>query len=195
AYLNKEFGPEHRFFIQPLFKRNGMTPRQVVARALEYRDEVGGGDTEGDGRRDGQLWALFDRDQHHDIPAAMREARVGGVRVGFSHPSFDLWLLLHFTDVSEQQSGSSRIVHEKLRQHAGFETFDIHNDKSIGERRVDALRGKQGDATRRAKKLVDECPTGACSASDDHTSHCDPLRRDPSTNVWRLLVELGIVNP
>jgi hypothetical protein len=122
AYLNKEFGPERQFFIQPLFKRNGMTPRQVVDRALEYHDEVVGSDTNRDDTR-GQLWALFDRDQHHGIATAIREARAGGVRMAFSNPSFDLWLLLHFTDVSGRQSGSSRIIHEKLRQHAGFEAF------------------------------------------------------------------------
>lgn len=134
AHLNKEFGPEHQFFIQPLFKRNGMTPSQVVDKALEYRDELGDDDTNRDN------------------------------------------------------------IHEKLRQQAGFERFDVHNDKSIRGRRADALRGKQGAATKRAKRLVDECPTGACSARDDHAAYCDPLRRDPSTDVWRLLAELGIVD-
>lgn len=26
-----------------------------------------------------------------------------------------------------------------------------------------------------------------------HAENCDPLKRDPSTDVWRLLVHLGIV--
>ncbi|WP_432834154.1 RloB family protein [Dactylosporangium sp. CA-092794] len=186
AMLNREFGSDHQFLIHPLYKRNGMTPTRVVAKALEQRDEV----ASGDGRV--QLWALFDRDQHHEIPQAMRAARAGGVRVAFSHPSFDLWLLLHFTDVSGQQDGSSRIVHQKLRQCTGFETFDLHNDKSVSGPRAQALHGRYLDAVRRAKRLVDDCPSGACSASDGHVQSCDALRRDPSTDVWQLLVELGI---
>jgi hypothetical protein len=165
-----------------------MSPRRVVARALEQQDEVVAGDDRV------QIWALFDRDEHPEIPQAMRDARAGGVRVGFSHPSFDLWLLLHFTDTSGQQGGSSRIVHEKLRQCPGFETFDSHNDKSVTGRRAQALIGKHASAVKRAKKLIDDCPTGSCSASGGHMTHCDPLQRDPSTDVWQLLVELRIVN-
>ena len=187
THLNREFGSDHQFLIHPLYKRNGMTPGRVVARALEQRDEVLAGDDRV------QLWALFDRDRHRDIPQAIREARDGGVHVAFSHPSFDLWLLLHFTDTSGQQGGSSRIVHEKLRQFAGFETFDSHNDKSVAGRRAQALTGRHTDAVQRAKRLVDKCSSGACSASTGHAPHCDPLQRDPSTDMWRLLVELGIV--
>jgi len=97
AFLNREFGSDHQFIIHPLSKRNGMSPSRVVTRALEQRDEL----VAGDGRV--QLWALFDRDQHQDIRQAMRDAPGGGVRVAFSHPSFDLWLLLHFTAASGRQ--------------------------------------------------------------------------------------------
>jgi len=187
AALNHEFGSDHQFLIHPLYKRNGMSPRRVVSRALDHRDEVDVGDDRV------QLWALFDRDQHHDIPQAMRDARAGGVRVAFSHPSFDLWPLLHFTDVSGRQGGSSRVVHQKLRQCHGFEGFGSRDDKSVGGRRAEALGGKHTDAVKRAKRLVDDCPTEACSATDGHADHCDPIRRDPSTDVWRLLVELGVV--
>ncbi|MFD0817890.1 RloB family protein [Micromonospora zhanjiangensis] len=189
AFLNHEFGSQHQFLIHPLWKRNGMTPRRVVERALEQRDEV----TVGEDRV--QLWAMFDRDQHRDIPQAMRYARDNGVRVAFSHPSFDLWLLLHFTGVSGRQGGSSRTVHQKLREFAGFETFDSHNDKSMTGRRALALQGRHLAAAKRAKRLVDDCPTGDCTSSGGHANHCDPLRRDPSTDVWMLLVELGIVQP
>jgi hypothetical protein len=187
AILNREFGSEHQFLIHPLYKRNGMSPTRVVAKALEQRDEV----TSGDGRV--QLWALFDRDEHQGIPQAMRDAKAGGVQVAFSHPSFDLWLLLHFTDASGQQDGSSRIVHQKLRQCAGFETFDLHNDKSVSGSRAQALRGKHVAAVSRAKGWL-TCPAGACSANDGHATYCDVLRRDPSTDVWQFLVELGIVD-
>jgi hypothetical protein len=120
---------------------------------LEQRDEVVAGD------RRVQLWALFDRDQHQDIPQAMRDARDGGVRVAFSHPSFDLWLLLHFTSTSGQQGGSSRIVHQKLRQCAGFETFDSHNDKSVtgqtGAGLARQARGRRQTGEETGRRLSD----------------------------------------
>lgn len=188
TYLNREFGSERQFLIHPLYRRNGMRPHQVVAKALEQRAEV-----TDDGRV--QLWALFDRDQHGDIPQALREARVGGVRVAFSNPSFDLWLLLHFTEMPGRQGGSSRLVHEKLRQCAGFEDFGVRNDKGVKGRRARALDGRHAAAVRRARRLPDECLDGDCSVGDGHAAGCDPLRRDPSTEVWRLVVELGILDP
>ncbi|HZN17513.1 MAG TPA: RloB family protein [Micromonosporaceae bacterium] len=188
GFLNRELGSELRFLIHPLYRSNGMTPTRVVARALEQRDEI----RHGSGLV--QLWAIFDRDQHHDILQAMRDAEAGGVTVAFSHPSFELWLLLHFSDFSGQQGGSSRVIHGKLRGQAGFETFGARNDKSLHGLRVLAINGKQEAAVKRAKRLVEDCSTGECSASKGHAAHCDPLRRDPSTDMWRLLVELGIVS-
>jgi hypothetical protein len=57
-----------------------------------------------------EVWALFDRDQHTDVREAFArieehnaEAAVNSyedIQIGFSHPSFDLWLLLHFQQLS-----------------------------------------------------------------------------------------------
>jgi len=60
--------------------------------------------------------------------------------------------------------------------------------------RAQALHGKHTAAAKRAKRLIDDCPTGVCSASGGHATHCDPLHRDPSTDVWQLLTELGVVH-
>ncbi len=179
-YLNERFGDEHDFFIQPLWRRHGFKPGEVVSKALELRSE-------------GEVWAMFDRDEHPDIPQAMAAAKRGGVHVAFSHPSFDLWLLLHFTGFnSGRQNGSSKVVHEKLREHEGFETFGI-DDKSVRGERADALFGKEWIAARNARKLADDCATPACSAAAGHANHCDPLKRDPSTGVGELLVALKII--
>jgi hypothetical protein len=193
-YLNHEFGDAHGFIIHSLSEANGMKPRRVVRKALQHRDELDQPGEQAENTRRVQLWALFDRDQHIDIPEAMREATAGGVRVAFSHPSFDLWLLLHFVGVPDRQSGSSRLVHERLRRQPAFEAFAKSHDKGVTVRRVDALRGKHEAAATRARKLVEDCPTDGCSAVHGHATRCDPLQRDPSTDVWRLLVALGVVS-
>jgi hypothetical protein len=67
---------------------------------------------------------------------------------------------------------------------------------------------------RNARKLVGACPHGACSGRgldhseipgprtetheqwtrrSGHAENCDPFKRDPSSDVLRLLVQLGIV--
>lgn len=181
-YLNKEFAEDLRFRIQPLWRSNGLKPPEVVDAVLAQRTED---------EKD-EFWALFDRDEHVGIPQAIAKARKNDVQVAFSNPSFDLWLLLHFTAVSGAQGGSSAIVHEKLRKYPAFETFAI-GDKSVRNGRAEALKGKENAAARRARKLDDDCPNTACNKNDGHADHCDPLRRDPFTGVWELLVALKII--
>jgi len=45
-----------------------------------------------------ELWVVFDRDENtpQEVYAAFRLARQNGIRIAFSHPCFELWLLLHF---------------------------------------------------------------------------------------------------
>ncbi|MFD7816185.1 RloB family protein [Streptomyces sp. NPDC059785] len=213
-YLQNRFGNGEAtgqpFLIHTVKKKNGLKPEEVVeavkARAAE--DEA---------------WALFDRDQHTKIPQAVAEAAATGVEVCFSHPSFDLWLLLHFQPFGGAQSGSSELVHDKLRAaHPAFKNFDKRNDKSVKGQREEALEDKADKAITHAKMLLAQCEYGACKATqakivpprqryDDevaappspkpperwaarsgHAPGCPVLDRDPSTDVWRLLVSLGI---
>lgn len=208
-YLNERFGEGDGqagapFRIQPVYRRNGMSPAETVAAVREFAAED-------------EAWAVFDRDEHNDIPQAVKQAARSGVELAFSHPSFDLWLLLHFQPFCGAQSGRSKIVVEKLRQVKetdAFKDYDKKNDKSLTGARRAALYGLEGRAVARAKKLVDACAHGACRAAQADTSaadrdrsmcsteawaarsghapDCPLLRRDPSTDVWRLLVSLGI---
>jgi hypothetical protein len=45
---------------------------------------------------DDEFWAVFDRDQHHGIPEAFQIAKDSGVKIAFSNPCFEMWLLVHF---------------------------------------------------------------------------------------------------
>ncbi len=211
-YLVKRFGSGERtgqpFRIVPVYKANGLPPEQVVAIVRQYA------------RKD-ETWALFDRDQHTRIPQAVEEAAADATEICFSHPSFDLWLLLHFQAFSGQQSGVATNVVEKLRKASpAFQRFDKRNDKSVRGPRSDALKGKAKDAIAHAKSLVTQCEHGSCKSSQHraapvernhpdnpdhlpqsprkwaarsgHALDCKVLDRDPSTDVWRLLVSLGI---
>lgn len=185
-----------------------MRPTETVAAVRRYADTD-------------EAWVLFDRDgrdRDADIRRALLEAAASKIEVGFSHPSFDLWLLMHFQSFSGAQSGSSKIVVEKLRgarDAEAFNDYDKRGDKSVKGARRDALRGRESTATTNARALVNACAHGACdaaqarekpvdrnaavesweswSARSGHASDCPALSRDPSTDVWRLLAALDIV--
>jgi hypothetical protein len=136
----------------------------------------------------------FARLREHNIAAAQNHHREVGI--AFSHPSFDLWLLLHFQSLTTPQDGSSDQVHEKLREYPSFERFaaKTSGSKSITEARAAQLMPRTETAVRNARALIKQCPGGGCSPSAGHAAGCDPLRRDPSTDVWRMIQSLGIVN-
>lgn len=208
-YLNERFGDGsltggRRFRIQPVYAKNGLTPARAVAKVQETAEED-------------EAWALFDRDQHHDIPEALELAAETGTEVCFSHPSFDLWLLLHFQAFGGKRSGSSKDVVDALRQaDPAFKNFDKRNDKSVKDGRREALKKKESAAVSHARSLVKQCEHGRCKAESTrkdryrwegaperpdpliphpgHATDCPVLDRDPSTDVWRLLVSLEIVD-
>ncbi|MFI1071899.1 RloB family protein [Streptomyces puniciscabiei] len=157
AYLNRRFGDGERtgqpFIIHAVWKKNGYKPEEAVdaVKAKAAEDEA---------------WALFDRDEHTRIPQALAEAAATGVEVCFSHPSFDLWLLLHFQAFGGRQSGSSNGVKEKLRKaDPAFKNFDRRNDKSVKGPRAKALEQKAAQAIAHAQALVSGCEHGACKAA------------------------------
>ncbi|MDJ0379484.1 RloB family protein [Streptomyces sp. G-G2] len=212
ALLNREYGKREGFFLRFCKAGEGLRPDEVVDRVIAEASSPAD-----------EKWALFDRDSedHRDvvIPKAMSRAREAGVQVGFSHPSFELWLLLHFRPFTSQEDGRSDAIKDLLRKHPkakGFEEYDEHageRGKGLAGQRGQSLVGTEKDAVRNARKLVGNCSHGGCSAKNanhdkipgprtethdewtqrsGHAAGCDPLKRDPSTDLWRLLTSLGI---
>jgi hypothetical protein len=205
--LNNAFGQRRGFRINnPFVRASGLKPLDVAERAIQAAGsgEGGGSGTDTSSYPLQEVWALFDRDQHQGIREAFvevkrhnAEARERGmlkIEVAFSHPSFDLWLLLHFQPLTNPQGGSSDTVRRKLREYPGFENFGT-SSKRITQDRAARLMAPEhiGAAVKYARALVGQCQTGDCSPAKGHVSGCDPLRRDPSTDVWCLIESLGIV--
>lgn len=231
------------FRIQPYSKPKGMRPTETVESLIQRLNGRGsrqarpksshkntgylpdnsvGIDDGGDDYFE-EAWALFDRDRSDrddDLQRAFALAAANNIEVGFSSPSFDLWLLLHFQAFSGTQQGNCSVVVEKLRRaHPAFSGFDRRNNsKGLTPQRFAALLEDEGvvKAVRHARSLVNACPHGDCkagraqtdrvrsgmaesvdrpqwSARSGHSAHCSELGRDPSSDVWRLLVNLGIV--
>lgn len=220
ALLNHAYGAEKKFHLH--FCRhshpNGLRPVEVVERVIAEAD-----------RPDDEKWALFDRDSGDKTPEDIREAMSlaaeHGVHVALSHPSFELWLLLHFKQHTSAENGRSATVLDRLRAHPdanGFADYAKQSGdrgKGLGPRREGALLGREKTAITNARALVGLCPhpPGGCSAKHlteiepipgprsetketyeewnrrtGHAATCDPVQRDPSADVWRLLVSLGI---
>ncbi|MBR0984666.1 RloB domain-containing protein [Bradyrhizobium liaoningense] len=79
--------------IDLIIEKGAGVPLSILRRAREIlanRDHDFG--------QNDQVWAVFDRDDHPEVARAISEAIASGIRVGFSNPCFELWLVLHYRD-------------------------------------------------------------------------------------------------
>lgn len=210
--LNNNFGDQYRFWIETQYvHKNGLKPTEVAEYAVEAATDVkerGGRGADASPHPLGHVWALFDRDEHAGVQAAFARLRrhnaetakrgtARRIEIAFSSPSFDLWMLLHFQMLTNPQYGSNDLVHAKLSKYPEFGNFA---SGTSGSKRINVGRAEQlmrleriQAAVTNARALIRQCPTVGCSPATGHGSDCDPLRRDPSTDLWRLIESLGIV--
>lgn len=175
--LNQAYGSNLRFLIRFPRQTRGLSASQVVDEAARARAS---------GESDVDFWALFDHDGRPDIDQACARAVRIDIHAALSHPSFELWLLLHFQEFAPaKQGGRSKVIIERLRAaHPAFADYG-RGSKRIDARRFEALSEHDNiaAAVTRARKL---------SAT---LSNETPSNRDPSTDVYLLIEALGIVDP
>jgi hypothetical protein len=138
-----------------------------------------------------ELWAVFDRDENtpHEIYAAFRLAKTNGIRIAFSHPCFELWLLLHLKNgVPGSQGGQRKPIQAELRRMPNWQDFR----KIVEARHFKELVGMERQAAGSAVRLVRNCPSGRCGPAE-HAADCDVMLRDPSTSADGILKSLGII--
>jgi hypothetical protein len=184
AFLNSRYGDSHRFKVHPLWQRNGLTTATaVVAKAVDRIE------------KDSPGWALFDMDEKTDLVPALKLAEREGVNVALSHPAFEVWLYLHFGDASGPFGDRVRMVRKLRQAHPAYASYDRDGTgKHLSGHRLNALL--EGDrlvvAAARARRLERRCEDGDCDHPVTRAGSCPWERRDPSTGVYRLLVELGV---
>lgn len=155
--LEASFGKTMRFHVIPYTRPEGFKPTGAVERAIKVRKGLYRGDRE-------NVWVMFDRDEHPDVESAAVLARKNQIKVAFSHPSFDLWLWLHFAPGRPTPQGdSSAFLVSKLQGTAGFEDYAPKKDKRLlSPVRQAALSANLGQAIKLARKLDAGCESGLC---------------------------------
>ncbi|MCC3652197.1 RloB family protein [Streptomyces sp. S07_1.15] len=129
-----------------------------------------------------QVWCLFDRDEHDQIPTAFARARQAGVRIGYSHPCFELWRLLHYQNYTSTFSGVCGSAAAKLRQRPGFAQTYSRSVRSVSEEQAKHVMPGQ---------LVERYEKARGYAQQLNAEHHGPDQTawDPYTDVWRFVEE------
>ncbi|MFF9867944.1 RloB family protein [Streptomyces sp. NPDC013953] len=120
-----------------------------------------------------EVWCLFDRDEHQQIPDAFKLAKEAGVRIAFSHPCFEVWRLLHHKPVQGTFGGVCGEA-VKLLPFAN----SAGNIKSVLSDQIP--KGSFARAKKRAQEM-----------NAQHPAHKAMDLRDPYTDVYEF-VEKGL---
>ncbi|MGW2518082.1 RloB family protein [Streptomyces sp. NPDC001617] len=165
--------------------------REAKAAGLKpYR--VAGGVEEGDWNWP-QVWVLFDRDGHQGIREARQLAEKEGIRVAYSHPCFELWRLLHYTNyTSTFGTEACGDANSRLRSSRGFaatygrgvRSVSEQQSKHVREEQVLSPEGTDGSRYREARNYA--------KAINKRCDSPNPNDWDPYTDVWSF-VEDGLL--
>lgn len=166
GYL-EELGRLHRDTTRIEFGQSGAVPATLVDHACRDIDDNRRAQRRGDILYE-EIWCVFDRDEHPNIPQVLERARQKGVETAFSNPCFELWLVLH----KRSQTGYvERQAIQKLARDLG-----LLEGKAIEAGVFRDLMGGYENAKRRAREL-------------DRMHLRDGRRPDsnPSSTMWRLV--------
>lgn len=95
-----------------------------------------------------QVWAVFDRDEHPNVPEALQICKTNEVRIGYSNPCFEIWLLLHYCDYN-----SAEHRHKVQKDLEGqCPTYDRKHSKKVS---IDNFLERVKEAEHRAERQLD----------------------------------------
>lgn len=151
----------------------GSDPLRLVDEASQRREsERSAGPDKKEWDKQNQVWCVFDRDnvEAGRFRQALERAAAGDLRVAYSNPKFEVWLLLHFEICGGGLAPPE--YDERLGRWLGrsYRKNDV--------RLYDALEARQAEAIARAERLL---------ATYDP---CDPANDAPCTTVHLLVQAL-----
>ena len=175
--LKKELEKSNRFNIEVSVQGKGKSTTALVGkvyRQMEYNNQ------EYD-----RVWVVFDKDDFPDFDEAIQQAEKNKINCAWSNESFELWLLLHFNDVSTSTNRKDlcdlleTAIRNKLHKTDQAALYDYSKDDSKIYEHVTTL-GSEADAFARAEYLKNKFMG----------SKVTPSAQNPCTHVDELVFEL-----
>lgn len=175
--LKKELEKSNRFSIDISVQGKGKPTTTLVNkvyRQIEYNHQ------EYD-----RIWVVFDRDEFSDFDEAIQQAADYKINCAWSNESFELWLLLHFKDVSEHTNRKDlcnlleAAIRNELHKIDPNTLYDYSKGDSEIYEHVTKL-GSETDAFARAETLKNKFKE----------SNVDPSSQNPCTHIDELVFEL-----
>lgn len=110
-----------------------------------------------------EVWAMFDEDEHPNVPQAISQCNSAGVGVAYSNPCFELWLILH-----RQEYDKACDRHQVQRHLEGIcPGYDRNSGKTLNcNELIIALEEAEVRATQQLQRRIKEgSPMGSPSTT------------------------------
>jgi hypothetical protein len=174
--------PPETIYLKPI--GTGRDAKGVVEQTIIEKEKLSF-----EARKDVDLvWAVFDKDDADENSAKIKRfedaftiAEDNNIKIAYSNEVFELWLLLHLTDVDSNVSLPRKEVYillqEKIKEHKKYKSFEYrHGDISILNIIYEV--GSQEEAINRAERLLLKQKTKKA------------IEANPSTKIHLLVSEL-----
>ena len=145
----------------------GGAPLTLVERSVRTKRDAEREAARGRGRAFDEVWCMFDRDAHPNVPEALELAARNNIEVVMSNPCIELWFILHFED---QTAAIDR--HSAQRRSSEL----LGCEKNLTVTATGTLFSRHVEARRRAQSL-----------DTKHEGDGSAPRSNPSSDVWRLI--------
>ena len=178
-YLNRlkdELEATNRFNIEVSIEGKGKATTALVNKIIRQIENCN--------QEYDRVWAVFDKDAFNDFDDAISLAKSKNINCAWSNESFELWLLLHFKNVSAP-TGRKKLFEEleaAIRSALHKNNPEALFDLSKGNDKIYELvtnLGSEADAIKRAAALKSKY-----KASDK------PSKQNPCTHMDSLIHEL-----
>jgi len=129
-----------------------------------------------------ECWVVFDKDDFiRNFNSAIKKASRSGLKVAYSNESFELWFLLHFsfTNSAIKRKDYNEKIEENYRKETKNKRYKYNKASGVLPL-IDLIKNREKDATRNAKKLLQQFKTEASF-----------LKKNPSTTVYLLVERLN----
>lgn len=170
--LKKELEATNRFNIEISIEGKGKATKALVNKIVRQIENCN--------QEYDRVWAVFDKDEFDDFDEAIRLAESKSINCAWSNECFELWLLLHFKDVSAP-TGRKELFEElelairnALHKNNPEPFFDLSKGNDKIYELVTSL-GSEADAIKRAAALKSKHKTTPKPSSQNPCTHMDSL--------------------
>lgn len=178
GYLKTRYPGMRLLQIIKVEKTNKNTPLQLVDTAITTKNDPAT-------PKHDKFWVVYDRESKHKYSNTLHsqtfdKARSQNISVAISNVCFELWILLHFCEVTAPFTCYKNLMSESDLKKK-LKSVGINKYEKAGTEVFEKIKGSISDARKRAIRM------NTCTIESSNEDKILPYLLNPYTDVYKLL--------